>query len=95
MSGLMHMNQEFAIEREAGGVGLDRISTIRLDSAWRANQPDRLEFIAVGTTSRCEVLAMLIRWEGEVSYRVQMASAPIDSSVWIRSGSQRKMIILG
>jgi hypothetical protein len=77
----------------------NHIGDVLLDSDWRSQKPQQLEFILIAfyfETSR-DILPMLIEWNDGIAYRVQMMRelAPIKQDVWMSAKPQRKLIVLG
>jgi hypothetical protein len=78
------------------------ISCIYLNTMWRKEQPDNLEFIVICSyVSQYRrgwgpgVMVILIEWEGQVAFRVQRADTPIDHKAWAKAKPEWKFITLG
>jgi len=81
------------------GVDGKHIGDVLLDSDWRSQKPQQLEFILVAfhLETSYDVLPMLIEWDNSIAYRVQMMRelAPMERDVWMSAKPERKLIVLG
>lgn len=73
-----------------------------LDMAWRATQPEYLDFILIaleGTPElqapeyQLELCVLLVEWVNGIAYRV--SSCNIRQSDWLEAGSQQRVVVLG
>jgi len=78
-------------------LGFPSPSTINLGKAWRAAQPDKLEFIVVGALNlkyQPILHLLLIETVGQISYRVEVTRTKVTEEQWMQQNPQRKLVFL-